>query len=89
MSGRVHPPYTAPPDAPVRFAFRFAALVVLIPVVVLAMLLLPDGPVWVSLRALIVLAAVGVGVGAVMTRRRDLERAPRPRPRSPEDPTPS
>jgi hypothetical protein len=74
--GRLHPPYTPPPDAPVRFAFRFIGVLLAIPVVALALVVLPDGPVWVALRALIGLVAVGAAVGIAMTRRHDLEKPP-------------
>lgn len=86
MSSHIDPfPETPPPDAPVRFAYRMIAVLLAIPVVVVALVVLPDGPVWVALRAVIVLVAVFGTIGLAMTRRNELER----RPGRVERPTPS
>jgi hypothetical protein len=76
-----HPPYTAPPDAPVRFGFRFVALMVVFPLCALVLwLVLPSSPVTVAITALAVLGLVFGGVGGVMLRRNDLDARPPRRP---------
>jgi membrane protein implicated in regulation of membrane protease activity len=80
----VHPPYTAPPDAPVRSTFRFILVLMVVPAIALLLwLVLPDSPVTVAVTFLAILALVFGGIGAVLTRRRDMEAEPRRRPMTP------
>jgi hypothetical protein len=80
----VHPPYTAPADAPVRSTLRFLLVLIVVPAVALLLwLVLPDSPVTVVVTFLAILALVFGGIGAVLTRRRDMEAKPGRRPMSP------
>ncbi len=77
----VHPPYSPPPDAPVRFTFRMIAAMLCVPVIaVVLFLLVPDSPVVVSLLTLAILLVVGGSIGYSMLRRHDLEEPPRRQP---------